>query len=159
MQEKKAFLVSDTASVSVRHGSPYPSSFAEPCRARVKKALGDAVGISQFGVNLVELPPGTWSSQRHWHENEDEFILVISGEVVLLSDDGEETLSKGQIVGFPSKIDNGHHLINRSSEPASYIEVGSRSASETVQYPDINMKMERQLGQKSLFMDRQDNLL
>jgi uncharacterized cupin superfamily protein len=118
----------DPDSVTPRVGSIYPAPFAEPLKGREKRALGDAAGLSQFGVNLVTLQPGAWSSQRHWHENEDEFIYVLEGEVTLITDAGEQVLKPGLAAGFPAGKTNGHHLVNRSDKPARYFEVGTRAA-------------------------------
>jgi len=106
---------------------------------RSKFILGDVFGLDQFGVNLVTLPPGAWSSQRHWHQNEDEFIYVISGELVLADDDGEHLLKPGMCAGFKANNGNGHHLKNLSDQPAQYLEVGTRSENEVAWYSDIDM--------------------
>src|SRR5216684_3946126 len=104
----------DIASVEERKGSGYPSPFDEPCATRVRKPLGEAAGLTDFGVNLLHLPPGAWSSQRHWHSGGDEFVYVISGEVVLVTDNGDEILRAGDAAGFPANDQNGHCLQNRS---------------------------------------------
>ena len=104
----------DIASVKERKGSDYPSPFDEPCAARERKPLGDAAGLRDFGVNLLRLPPGAWSSQRHWHTGEDEFVFVVSGEVVLVTNEGETTLHAGDCAGFPKAEANGHHLDRKS---------------------------------------------
>ena len=100
-------------------GTLYPPPFDEPCRARERTRLGDPAGLTQFGVNLLRLPPGAWSSQRHWHTGEDEFVYVLSGEVVLVTDAGEEVLRAGDAAGFPANDGNGHCLQNRSAQDAS----------------------------------------
>jgi uncharacterized cupin superfamily protein len=122
-----------------RRGSDYPAPHNEPCRDRLRRALGDAFGLSQFGVNLLELPPGTWSSQRHWHERQEEFVYVLEGEVVLVTDEGETTLTPGMTAGFRAGSGNGHHLINRSPTAARVLEVGTRTVEETAHYSDIDM--------------------
>lgn len=125
-------------------GSRYPQPFDVPCRERVRRRLGDAAGLTQFGVNLLRLPPGTWSSQRHWHRGEDELIYVLEGEVVLVCDDGEEPLRAGDAAGFKAGEHLGHHLQNRSARDAVLLEVGTRSASpdtELVDYPGIDMQV------------------
>ncbi len=129
--------------VEARIGSSYPEPFAAECRDRIKRVLGDLFGLTQFGVNLTTLPPGAWSAQRHWHEHEDEFIYVIEGELVLVSDDGEETLAAGACAGFPAGRANGHHLVNRSGSTARYLEIGTRSATERSHYPDIDLEARR----------------
>ena len=129
----------DPKSVTPRRGSIYPPPFGEPLKGREKRALGDPLGLTQFGVNLVTLAPGAWSSQRHWHANEDEFVYVLEGEVTLATDAGEQVLTQGMAAGFPAGNANGHHLINRSDKPALYLEVGTRAETEEAQYSDIDM--------------------
>ena len=114
----------DPVSVTPRVGSTYPAPSGAPLAGREKRALGDALKLTQFGVNLVTLAPGTWSSQRHWHANEDEFIYVLDGEVTLVTDAGEKVLGPGMAAGFPAGKPDGHHLVNRSERPALYLEVG-----------------------------------
>jgi uncharacterized cupin superfamily protein len=129
----------DIAALTSVVGTLYPSPFDAPCRARERTKLGDAAGLSQFGVNLLRLPPGAWSSQRHWHTREDEFIYVLSGEVVLVTDGGEEVLRADDAAGFPAGDTNGHCLQNRSDDDARVLEIGTRIAGETAYYSDIDM--------------------
>lgn len=131
----------DIDSIHRRTGSSYPSPFDEPCTARVRRALGDAGGLSDFGVNLLELTPGAWSSQRHWHSAEDEFVYVLSGEVVLIDDAGEHVLGAGDCAAFPKNDANGHHLVNRSDAPVTCLEIGTRSAADVCEYSDIDMRI------------------
>ncbi len=121
------------------HGSDYPQPFEAPCRAIERKRLGDAAGLTQFGVNLLRLPPGSWSSQRHWQIASDEFVYVLSGEVVLVTDAGEETLRAGDSAGFKAGEPDGHHLQNRSGAEALILELGTRLAGDGCYYPDIDM--------------------
>ena len=121
-------------------GTSYPLPFDAPCQARERICLGDAAGLGQFGVNQLRLAPGTWSSQRHWHSHEDEFVYVLQGEVVLVSETGEEVLRAGQCAGFAAGVADGHHLQNRSQADAVVLEVGTRNPDEdAVDYPDIDM--------------------
>jgi len=120
-------------------GTLYPPPFDLPCRGRERTKLGDAAGLKQFGVNLCRLPPGAWSSQRHWHTGEDEFVYVVSGEVVLVTDDGEEVLRAGDAAGFPANDTNGHCFQNRSDREAQILEVGTRVTGDMAYYPDIDM--------------------
>jgi uncharacterized cupin superfamily protein len=130
----------DLNEVKVVTGSAYPSPFDVPCAARARQRLGDAAGLTDFGVNLLRLPPGAWSSQRHWHSAEDEFVYVLAGEVVLVSDGGEEMLRSGDCAGFKAGVKDGHHLQNRSSRDAVLLEVGSRRVAEDEgEYSDIDM--------------------
>ncbi len=103
--------------------------------------MGDAVGLTQFGVNLVRVPPGVWSSQRHWHSAEDEFVYVVEGELVLVTEGGEQVLRAGMIAGFPAGHADGHHLVNRSARDAVYLEVGTRAERDDVDYPDCDMQI------------------
>lgn len=130
----------DPRTVAPVIGTLYPPPFDEPCRSRERRKLGDEAGLTQFGVNLLRLPPGAWSSQRHWHEKEDEFVYVLSGEVTLVTDSGEEVLRAGDAAGFKSNNGDGHCLQNRSNADATVLEVGSRIAGEQVWYSDIDMK-------------------
>lgn len=121
-------------------GTLYPRPYDEPCRARHRIRVGNAAGLTQFGVNLLTLPPGAWSSQRHWHAHEDEFVYVLEGEVVLVTNDGEETLAAGDAAGFKAGDGNGHCLQNRSDRDALVIEVGTRHpGGDGVVYPDIDL--------------------
>ena len=130
----------DPAKAPTQHGSSYPPPHDQPVRERLRQRLGDAGGLGQFGVNRLTLAPGVWSSQRHWHSHEDEFVWVLQGEVVLVTDDGEETLSAGDCAAFPAGAPNGHQLVNRSAEPAIVLEVGSRSPDDHTTYSDIDMQ-------------------
>lgn len=125
--------------VEPRVGSGYPAPYADDCAKREKRRLGDAFGLTQFGVNLVRLPPGQMSAQRHWHVREDEFVFVLRGKPTLVTDAGEQELGPGMVAGFPAAVRNGHHLVNRSGEDAVYLEVGTRDAMEECDYPDIDL--------------------
>jgi uncharacterized cupin superfamily protein len=130
----------DIDSAPTRFGTAYPAPFDEPCRERKRWKLGDAAGLTQFGVNLMRLPPGAWTSQRHWHTAEDEFVWVVEGEVVLVDDAGEHVLRAGDCAGFKAGEPNGHHLQNRSDREAVLLEMGSRKpAEDAVDYPDIDL--------------------
>ena len=109
----------------VNTGSRYPPPYDAPCQQRQRARLGDAAGLTQFGVNRLHLPPGCWSSQRHWHSDEDEFVYVLEGELTLVEDDGETLLGPGECAAFPKGTGNGHHPQNRASVMAVYLEVGS----------------------------------
>jgi uncharacterized cupin superfamily protein len=130
----------DLTAAPVFTGTTYPPPYDEPCRARHRTRLGDAAALTQFGVNLLRLPPGTWSAQRHWHVGEDEFVWVVSGEVVLVTDAGEEVLRPGDCAGFKAGDENGHCLQNRSTADATVLEVGTRLArGDTAYYPECDM--------------------
>ncbi len=129
----------DRSQTKTREGSTYPSPFDEPCQKRKVERLGGAAGLTQFGANIVELQPGAWASQRHWHECEDEFVYVLTGELVLVEDEGEAVLVAGDSAGWPAGVHNGHHLINKSSELATFLVIGSRDDEDHGEYSDIDM--------------------
>jgi uncharacterized cupin superfamily protein len=128
--------------IATRIGTGYPPPFDQPCKRRERKALGDAAGLTQFGINLLRLPPGEWSSQRHWHTAEDEFVYVVKGEVTLITDEGEEILHAGDCAGFKAGEPNGHHLQNRSNEDVLLLEIGTRDPADGAFYPDIDLMIE-----------------
>jgi uncharacterized cupin superfamily protein len=131
----------DRAAAPTRVGSGYPPPYDAPCRDRSRLRLGAAAGLTQFGVNVLRLSPGTWSSQRHWHSKEDEFLYVLEGEVVLITNAGEERLVAGDSAGFRAGDPDGHHLQNRSDRTALVLEVGtSADASDVTEYPDIDLR-------------------
>ncbi len=130
----------DIANVIARKGSGYPAQFAGPCATRTRQRLGDAGGLTQFGVNLMRLPPGGWSSQRHWHSHEDEFVYVLEGELVLVEDAGETVLRAGECAAFAKNSGDGHHMINRGDVDAVYLEVGARDPDDMTTCSDIDMK-------------------
>lgn len=121
-------------------GSRYPAPYDEPCKARTAIQLGAAAGLTQFGVNLIELPPGAWSSQRHWHSHEEEFVYVLAGEVTLRTDAGDEVLVAGDSVGFRAGTRDGHCFENRSAAGVTLLVVGSRHEDDHGEYSDIDMK-------------------
>jgi uncharacterized cupin superfamily protein len=129
----------DLKAVPGHKGSGYPAPFHESAAGRVRQRLGDAGGLSDFGVNLLQLPPGAWSSQRHWHSAEDEFVYVISGEITLVTDAGEEILRAGDCAAFPKNAANGHHLINKSAGVTVCLEIGTRRPEDITIYPDIDL--------------------
>ena len=129
----------DIAALSASKGTGYPPPFDAPCAGRVRRRLGEAGGLRDFGVNLMTLPPGGWSSQRHWHSHEDELVYVLEGELTLVEDGGETVLRAGDCAAFPKGTGNGHHLINRSSAMAVFLDVGSRNPLDVATYSDIDM--------------------
>ena len=129
----------DVVAVPERKGVGYPRPFNIPCADRVRQRLGDAGGLTDFGINLMRLPPGGWSSQRHWHSHEDEFVYLLEGELVLIEDDGETLLRAGDCAAFAKGAGNGHHLINRSTVTAIYLEVGSRQPADLTTCSDIDL--------------------
>ena len=133
----------DIAKVPVKSGAGYPAPFQGEHRERHKQALGDAVGLTQFGVNLTRIAAGAASALRHYHEQEDEFVFIIEGELVLIENDGEIVLKAGDCAGFKAGSGNAHRLVNRSNRDAVYVEVGTRAPHERVHYPDDDLHLER----------------
>jgi len=131
----------DVANAPVRAGSRYPKPYDEPCRNKLRRRLGTAAGLKTLGINLLELEPGAWSSQLHWHTLAEEFVLVLEGEVVLVTGGGEELLRAGDCAGFTAGDPNGHHLQNRSERRAIILEVGPANlAHDESFYPGIDLK-------------------
>jgi uncharacterized cupin superfamily protein len=130
----------DIDAAPTRFGTGYPPPYDAPCRDRKRWKLGDAAGLTQFGVNLMRLPPGNWSAQRHWHTHEDEFVYVLAGELVLVEDGGETLLKAGDAAAFPKNSGDGHHLVNRSQAVAVYLEAGSRHPDDLTTCSDVDIK-------------------
>ena len=133
----------DIAKVPVKSGTFYPAQFQAECKGRHKQALGDAIGLTQFGVNITRIEPGQTSALRHWHEQEDEFIYMLEGELVLAENDGEIVLKAGDAAGFKAGSGVAHRLINRRNRDAVYFEVGTRAKTERVHYPDVDLELVR----------------
>ena len=133
----------DLAALPEITGTGYPQRLAQAVAGRSRKALGDAAGLTQFGVNLVTLAAGAASSLRHWHENEDEFLWMLEGEAVLVEDGGETVLRAGDAAGWKAGVANGHQLVNRSAAPARFLVVGTRAARETCRYADVDLLYRR----------------
>ncbi len=129
------------AELEEKSGSSYPAPFDEPCLERSWRGLAAAGDLTQFGVNQVRLQPGAWSSQRHWHSHEDELVIMLDGEAVLVTQDGETTLQPGDAAAFPAGEANGHHLQNRSTEACVFLAIGSRSDEDAGEYPDIDLRV------------------
>jgi uncharacterized cupin superfamily protein len=130
----------DLAAIPIESGCNYPPPFDAPCLGASWRRLGNAGGLTTFGVNLSRLPPGAWSSQRHWHTHEDEFVMVLEGELMLVTDAGEERLGPGDCAAFKAGDPDGHHLINRGGRDAVVLEVGGRDPEhDACDYPDLDM--------------------
>jgi uncharacterized cupin superfamily protein len=136
----------DVATAAERIGSSYPAPYDEPCRQRSYRRLGDAADLTQFGVNLCRLPPGAWSSQRHWHLREDEFLYVVEGELTLVTDAGEELLRAGDCAGFKAGARDGHHLQNRSARDGVFLVIGTRDPEDGGEYSDLDMTFSNRHG-------------
>ena len=133
----------DIAKAVVRTKGVYPQPYRSSTDGREKAALGNVAGLTQFGVNLTRLKPGAASALRHWHEQEDEFIYVLDGELTLIEDGGETLLGPGDCAGFKAGVSNGHQLVNKSQRDARYLEIGTRAATERAHYPDVDLVLER----------------
>ena len=132
----------DKDKVPVKTGSIYPAPYAAMMAGRSSLRLGDAGGLTQFGVNLVTLRPGALSSLRHWHRVEDEFVMVTEGECVLVQDAGETVMRAGDCAAFPANVPDGHHFINRTDQVASFLVIGSKSRHEVATYSDVDLVVE-----------------
>ncbi len=133
----------DFDKIRVRKDTIYPAPFQELMKGRNKSGLSSQAGLTQFGVNLTELEPGAQSALRHWHEHEDEFVYVLAGALTLIDDDGETPLGAGDCAGFKAGVANGHHLVNKTDEPAVYLEIGSRANEERAHYPDVDLAFKK----------------
>jgi uncharacterized cupin superfamily protein len=133
----------DIAKVKTEVSTGYPEPYRQVVAGRERKRLGNVVGLDQFGVNLTRLKPGMQSSQRHWHAAEDELVYVLEGEVVLCENDGEIVLKPGDAAAWKAGVANGHCLVNRTDRDAVYLEIGTRSARDRVDYPDIDLRNEK----------------
>ena len=125
--------------VPIETGSSYPETFQSAVAGRIKQRLGNAAGLSNFGVNLTRLTPGSCSALRHWHSRQDEFIYILQGQATLITNEGEQDLTAGMAAGFPASVEDGHHLVNRSQADVLYLEVGDRTEEDCVRYPDDDL--------------------
>jgi uncharacterized cupin superfamily protein len=132
-------VIEDPMAIEPRRGTIYPDPFKAPYEGRLKRALTGPLGLTQFGVNVTTLEPGSCSSERHWHAREDECVYILVGEVVLVTDEGERILTPGMVAGFAAGVANGHRLIKRSDTPVTFLEIGTCSPDEVATYPDIDL--------------------
>ena len=128
----------DLDSIAPSNGTGYPAPFHEPVQGRWWKRIAPVAGLTEIGASHVTLEPGAWSSQRHWHDDEDELVVVLSGRAVLVEDDGETEVRAGDVLAWPKSVRNGHHMINRSDEPCTFIAI-SAGPHGTGGYSDIDM--------------------
>lgn len=131
----------DIDAIELRTGSSYPGKLSEQMNGRAQRALGKAAGLTQFGANLVTLAPGAMSSIRHWHEQQDEFLVVTAGVCTLIDDHGETELRPGDCAAFPAGDPNGHHIVNKSDAEAAFVVIGTKTPTEVGHYSDIDMKV------------------
>ena len=137
----------DLDTIPLTNSTGYPPVYAEAVRERWYRRLAPASGLSDFGVSHVTLKPGAWSSQRHWHEGEDEFVVMLSGEAMLVDDSGQTILRAGDCASFPKNDGNGHCLINQSNQDCIFIAVGRPSETDC-HYPDIDMHLDARIGKQ-----------
>ena len=142
--------VIDQSKITPRTGSIYPEPYASMVRGRSSLRLGDAGGLTQFGANLVILEPGARSSLRHWHENEDEFVMITEGECILLQDEGEYVMRPGDCAAFPASSTNGHCFENRTASVSKFLVVGARAPREVAHYSDVDFRIEIEGGKPAL---------
>jgi uncharacterized cupin superfamily protein len=140
---KPKTIAIEATSLPSTSATGYPEPYRQMVAGRSRRRLGDAFGLRNFGVNLARLEPGAWSSMRHWHTRQDEAVYMLEGEAVLVTDAGEQVLKPGMVVGFPAGRPDGHCLINRSDEPAVYLEIGDRLPGDAADYPDIDLKADQ----------------
>ncbi len=144
----------DALTLEAETGTSYPAPYDALVRGRQRRRLGDAFGLSQFGVNLIHLSPGAASSQRHWHTDEDEFVYILEGTATLVTDEGSQPVGPGMVVGFPAGVTNAHHLINESESDVVFLEVGTRARNDTCQYGETDLLGARVDGQPRRFTRR-----
>ena len=147
-------VIKNPKDVKAAVGTGHPAPHDEICNKREKRRLGDATGLTNYGVNYVVLPAGQASAQRHWHKVQDEFVWVLEGELVLVTDAGEELMTPGMSAGFPAGEPDGHHLVNRTDKPAAYLEIGDRLPGDAGAYPDIDMQFEFDADGKPHFLHK-----
>jgi uncharacterized cupin superfamily protein len=131
----------DPATIKPRHGTIYPESMKAVVDGRFKQALGNALGLTNLGVNLTRLKPGAASAHRHWHTRQDEFIYILEGQATLITNEGEQVLDPGMAAGFAAGAENGHHLVNRSASDVVYLEIGDRTPGDEGRYPDVDLDL------------------
>jgi uncharacterized cupin superfamily protein len=136
----------DLENISEKGGTGYPPEYAAITNGRFRKRLGDAGCLTQFGVNICRIEPGSGSSIRHWHHNEDELVYMLSGEAVLIENEGETVLRPGDVATFKSGVANGHNIINRGTVDALFLEVGTRASEDVAEYPNIDLRAEKTAG-------------
>ena len=131
----------DLETIERTNRTGYPAPHSDPMDKRWYRRIAPAAGLKDFGVSHVVLEAGGLSSQRHWHEGEDEIVVMLSGEAVLIEDEGETIMRPGDIAAFPKNVPNGHHLVNRGTGPCVFVAVG-RPPMTDCHYPDIDLLMD-----------------
>ncbi len=129
----------DLDAIPQSNATGYPPPFDAAVAGRFWRRLAPAAGLTLMGASHVVLKPGAWSSQRHWHRDEDELVVMLSGEAVLIEDGGETVMRAGDVVGWPAGATDGHHLVNRSDADCVFIAISAGPAKGTGEYSDIDM--------------------
>lgn len=133
----------DLTVLEEKSGSTYPAPFDEPCLNRKHISPGDAGGLTQFGAHIMTLEPGAWSSQRHWHSAEDEFVYIINGHPTFIDDAGRQLLSPGDVTTHKAGESNGHHMINETQSVVRYLIIGVRKPEiDNCYYPDVDLNLQ-----------------
>ncbi len=146
----------DPETVPGEERQPYPPPWDTALAGKWRKALGDALGLTQFGVNLTRLAPGAVSALRHWHTGEDEFVYIVSAQPTLVCDSGEQPLKPGHAAGFPAGDGDGHRLENRTDSEVVFIEVGTRAPSDRVHYTRDDLVLHKSYSAPSRRFTRRD---
>ena len=133
----------DLSIIEQTDSTGYPAPYDRDVAGRLYRRVGAAMGLGRLGISQCTLQPGAWSSQRHWHEGEDELLVMIAGEAVLVEDDGRTVLRAGDVAAWPKDVASGHHLINESEAPCRFLVVG-RPATSDCHYPDIDLHLDGQ---------------
>lgn len=131
----------DLTQAPVKTGSIYPEPYAGQMKGRSSQRLGELAGLTQFGVNIVTLEPGAVASLRHWHLREDEFAMVLEGDLILVEDEGETPMAPGDCAAWKAGVANGHRFVNRSDRPARFLIVGTKAPEEVATYSDVDMQI------------------
>ena len=129
----------DPKALPEQSSTGYPEPYRSRVAGRRRRRLGDAAGLKNFGVNLTRLDPGAESSMRHWHAKQDEFIYVLEGEITLVTNAGRQRLTPGMAAGFPAGKADGHQLVNETSKPVLYLEIGDRTPGDGATYSDVDL--------------------
>ena len=146
----------DPATVMGEERQPYPAPWDTALTGKFRKVLGDALGLTQIGVNLTRLAPGAISALRHWHTGEDEFVFVVSGEPTLVCDSGEQRLGPGHVAGFPAGSGDGHRLENRTGDDVEFLEIGTRATADRVHYTEDDLILDKTVAAPARRFTRRD---
>ncbi len=146
----------DPATVPGEERQPYPPPWDTALAGKFRKVLGDALGLTQIGINLTRLAPGAISALRHWHTGEDEFVFVVSGEPTLVCDSGEQLLGPGHVAGFPAGSGDGHRLENRTDAEVEFLEIGTRATADRVHYTEDDLILDKTVAAPARRFSRRD---